>query len=106
MYNPAQLEKMKELGRDFLYFFNYADHPEEGLTDHTTAFFTYDRETKHDEKKLAELFGGYKRANARALEQVCESGRSVRSFAFNDSCPVDLGIRKIGPSYHPYQIKE
>ena len=47
MYTDEQVEKLKDIARDYLYFFNYVDHPTEA--DPTTTFFTYaDGPTQHD----------------------------------------------------------
>ena len=44
MYTEVQLEMIKDVARDYLYFFNYADNPNGGA-DANTTFFTYDKET-------------------------------------------------------------
>ena len=59
---------MKEVARDYLYYFNYVDHPTEA--DPTTTFFTYDKETEHDVAKLEQNWNGFKRNNAEALQRV------------------------------------
>ena len=51
MYTDAQLELIKDKCRDFLYYFNYSDAPDGSAVDAHTAYFTYDKETKHDEAK-------------------------------------------------------
>ena len=53
MYTPAQLETIKEQLRDYLYYFQYCDHPVEGQADPNTTFFTFDGEdVRYDEDKL------------------------------------------------------
>ena len=72
MYTPEQIEMMKEVMREYLYFFNYTDHPQ-GQADPDTTFFSYDGVTKHDELHLEQLFGGYKRTNADGLTRTASS---------------------------------
>lgn len=59
---------MKELTRDYLYYFNYVDHPTEADPD--TTFVCYDKEVQHDMIKLEQNFNGYKRCNANAISRV------------------------------------
>lgn len=107
-FTDAQLEAFKEKTRGCLYYYNYSDHPE-GLADASTTFFKYDGPTPHDTAKLAQLFGGYKRNNARALEQVCLMTSESPEFKFNESHPVDFGLRThraIGTTSVTFQFKE
>ena len=82
------MERIKEVGREHLYFFNYTDHPA-GENDPDTTFFKYDNRVKHDYNKLASHFGGYKRANAIALARTAAPSDVPRpNFTFNESYPV------------------
>ena len=103
MYTAAQLEKMKELARDYLYFFNYVDHPS-AAADPQTTFFTYDKETQHDEAKLALLFNGYKNRNTEALQRALQEKQAT--FAFNESHPCSLNLANIGRRNGRIAIKE
>lgn len=67
MYTDAQFEFIKAECRDFLYYFSYTDHPDASLQDPNTTFFTYEKETKHDDRKLTTTFGAYKRVNTAGL---------------------------------------
>jgi hypothetical protein len=58
MFSEEEMEILKTICREYLYFFNYTDHPE-GKADPDTTFFTYDRETQHDAVELEKRFGGY-----------------------------------------------
>ena len=46
MFTPNQLEFIKVELQEFLYFFNYVDHPLD--SDPNTVFLRYDREVQHD----------------------------------------------------------
>ena len=52
MYTDEQIEQMKQRTRDYLYYFNYVDHPTEAEADPDTNFLRYDLETRHDTEKL------------------------------------------------------
>ena len=42
LYSEAQIEEYFKRGcRDYLYYFNYCSHPEEGMADANTTFFDY-----------------------------------------------------------------
>ena len=82
MYNKEQLEFIKEELRDFLYFFNYTDHPLE--SDPNTSFFTYN-DVGHDQDKLISLFNGYLVKNEQSLQN---SHCSLQSFDFDEN---DIG---------------
>ena len=88
------MERIKEVAREQLYFFNYSDHPA-GINDPDTTFFTYEKRVKHDYKKLASHYGGYKRCNALALARTAniQADAPRPSFAFNEDFPVILNIR-------------
>ena len=59
MYTENQIEQyFKNACRDYIYYFNYCDHPEEGKADANTTFFEYEL-GQHDTEKLDQLFGGY-----------------------------------------------
>ena len=92
MYTPEQLEMMKEVMREYLYFFNYTDHPHE-QADPNTTFFTYDGVTKHDEGHLEQFFNGYKRINADGLSRLTSGLRIPGDFTFNVDHPVDIGMK-------------
>ena len=73
---------MKENLRDYLYYYGYADHPEEGMADPNTTFFEYG--DQHDAEKLEQLYMGYKKCNAEALGREYNP---AATFAFNESFP-------------------
>jgi len=106
MYTEAQMENFKESCRDFLYFFNYSTHTEEGAADPNTAFLEYTegQGVQHDPAKLAELFDGFKRNNAEVLSRATEP--KTNSFTFNESFPVDVGMRTAGYPQGRMEIKE
>ena len=83
---------MKDTMREYLYFFNYSDHPNELQADPSTTFFTYDGATQHDEAMLEEFFGGYKQTNADGLARATSGNTMTGQFEFNASYPVDFGI--------------
>jgi len=62
MFNSEQIDFIKSELRDFLYFFNFADHPLDA--DPNTCFFEYSgTQVDHDEEKLIELYNGYLKQN-------------------------------------------
>ena len=85
---------MKKVARDYLYYFNYVDHPTEA--DPSTTFFTYDKETQHDENKLAKNWNGFKHNNAEALQRVLNVDQGKANFAFNENFPAPLAMSTIG----------
>jgi len=66
--------------------------------------------TQHDTAKLEQRFNGYKRCNAESLSRVLLNAVTPRgtkpTFAFNESFPVDLGLKKLGVISHKLTIKE
>jgi len=100
------MENFKQNCRDFLYYFSYCTHPEEGQADPNTAFLEYTdgQGVQHDAAKLAELFGGFKKNNAEVLARSGEP--TTRSFDFNQAFPVDPGMKTMGYPRHRIEIKE
>jgi len=96
MYTPEQLEMLKDTMREYLYFFNYTDHPNELEADPITTFFNYDGATQHDEAQLEQFFGGYKRTNADGLTRATSGNLIKGEFEFNTTFPIDLNVRALG----------
>ena len=88
MYTPEQLERLKVILRDYLYYFRYTDDPN-GQADPRTIFFTFDGETQHDNAKLSALFAGFKRCNEDALRSVISGKVNLGEFEFNETFFVD-----------------
>ena len=82
MFTVEQLEFIKEELCDFLYFFNYTDHPLE--SDPNTTFLLYNGEVQHDQDKLISLFNGYLVGNETALRNA-HSNYSLQSFEFDEN---------------------
>jgi hypothetical protein len=72
MYSPEQVQRMEATMKDFLVYFGYTNHPEDGLTE--TSFFEYtDKEgncslTKDDFKQ----YKGYLEHNKVIMRQIAE----------------------------------
>ena len=106
MFDEALQEMIKRECRDFLYYFNYTDNGELA-SDPDTAFYTYDGDTQHYQAKLEEFHEGYLKNNKDVLERVAASDNAGKgTFAFNSSYPVDIGMKSLGTSKHPFVIKE
>lgn len=105
MYTAEQIEMMKEVMREYLYFFKYTDHPN-GQADPDTTFFTYDGVVKHDAVLLEKSFGGFKRINANSQARAIHGNPWTQEFKFGTSHPVDIGIRSIGTISTKLSVKE
>mmetsp|Transcript_27078 Transcript_27078/g.36193 ORF Transcript_27078/g.36193 Transcript_27078/m.36193 type:complete len:185 (+) Transcript_27078:157-711(+) len=106
MYTEAQLEYFKERCKDYLYYYNYCSHPEEGRADPSTTFFEYTegQGVQHDTDKLESLFDGYKRNNEEALARVLQP--TTNSFHFNKHHPCNPNFKQVGLPTGTMNIKQ
>ena len=88
MYTQQQLERLKVILREYLYYFRYTDD-QNGQADPRTIFFTFDGETEHDDAKLLALYAGFKRCNEDTLRWATSGQANTGEFEFNKTFHVD-----------------
>jgi predicted metal-dependent phosphoesterase TrpH len=66
-YTDAQIERIKATNAEYLYYFGYANHPDQ---ENHTAFFEF----KDHKPEHLEQFYGYRKDNEKFLKQLAKEG--------------------------------